>query len=50
MGSCVNSKDINGCLAEIVCQSRISVGTVGEIVCVDLKIAFGLLVESNLEE
>ena len=33
VGSCVDSKSIGGCLAEIVCRSRISIGTVYEIVC-----------------
>ena len=49
VGSYVDSKSINVCLVEIVCRSRNSVGLfVGS--CVDLRIVFGLLKESNLVE
>ena len=33
VGSCVDSEGISCCLAEIVCRSRSSIGTVCEIVC-----------------
>ena len=49
MESCVNSKSIGCCLAEIVCRSRAVLGLfMGS--CVDLKITFELLKESNLVE
>ena len=37
VGSCVNTKSIGGCLAEIVCRSRSSIGTVCGIMCQSKK-------------